>query len=393
MGTQRVRTVIVGTGFMGRVHLEAVRRLGFVDVVAVVGSRVDKAQAMADAFGVPHASDDYRAVLRDVGVDVVHVCTPNVQHYAMAAAALDGGTHVICEKPLAMSSAEAIELVNRATTRRVRHATCYNLRYYPMVQQMRRLCESGELGDVLIAQGTYSQDWLLYDTDWNWRVDASEAGSLRAMGDIGSHWCDMVEHVTGLRITSLSADLTTFHKTRKRPLRSVETFAGKLQRASESYEVAAIDTEDFASLLFHLGDRGRGAVTVSQVSAGCKNRLSIEIYGSKASAAWNQERPDELWTGRRDGPNAVMVKDPALMTSAAATYADLPGGHSEGYDDTFKQLFRRFYQSVLDPSLPAEYPSFDDGLRQMRVLDAVRASHERRGWVEVAAESEVASRT
>lgn len=393
MGTQRVRTAIVGTGFMGRVHLEAVRRLGFVDVVAVVGSRVDKAQAMADAFGVPHASGDYRAVLRDAGVDVVHVCTPNVQHYAMTAAALDGGTHVVCEKPLAMSSAEAIELVNRATTRRVRHATCYNLRYYPMVQQMRRLCESGELGDVLIAQGTYSQDWLLYDTDWNWRVDASEAGSLRAMGDIGSHWCDMVEHVTGLRITSLSADLTTFHKTRRRPLRSVETFAGKLQRASESYEDTAIDTEDFASLLFHLGDRGRGALTVSQVSAGCKNRLSIEIYGSKASAAWNQERPDELWMGRRDSPNAVMVKDPALMTSAAATYADLPGGHSEGYDDTFKQLFRRFYQSVLDPSLPAEYPSFDDGLRQMRVLDAVRASHERRGWVEVAAESTVAART
>jgi len=371
---------------MGRVHLEAVRRLGFADVVAVVGSHVGKAQAMADAFGVPHASGDYRAVLRDVGVDVVHVCTPNVQHYAMAAAALDGGRHVICEKPLAMSSAEAIELVTRAAARRVRHATCYNLRYYPMVQQMRRLCESGELGDVLIGQGTYSQDWLLYDTDWNWRVDASEAGSLRAMGDIGSHWCDMVEHVTGLRITSLSADLTTFHKTRKRPLRSVETFAGKLQRASESYEDAAIDTEDFASLLFHLDDRARGALTVSQVSAGCKNRLSIEIYGSKASVAWNQERPDELWMGRRDGPNAVTVKDPALMTPAAATYADLPGGHSEGYDDTFKQLFRRFYQSVLDPSLPAEYPTFDDGLRQMRVLDAVRASHQRRGWVEVVGE-------
>jgi predicted dehydrogenase len=392
MGTQRVRTAIVGTGFMGRVHLEAVRRLGFADVVVVVGSHVDKARAMADAFGVPHASADYRAALRDVDVDVVHVCTPNVQHYAMAAAALEAGTHVICEKPLAMSSAEAIDLVNRATARRVRHATCYNLRYYPMVQQMRRLCEAGELGDVLIAQGTYSQDWLLYDTDWNWRVDSSEAGSLRAMGDIGSHWCDMVEHVTGLRITSLSADLATFHKTRKRPRGSVETFAGKLHRASDSYEETAIDTEDFAAVLFHLDERARGALTVSQVSAGCKNRLSIEIYGSRASVAWNQERPDELWMGRRDGPNAITVKDPALMAAAAATYADLPGGHSEGYDDTFKQLFRRFYRAVLDPSMPTDYPSFDDGLRQMHVLDAVRASHERRGWVELAAEPVVASR-
>ena len=371
---------------MGRVHVEAVRRLGFVDVVSIAGSHIDKAQAMADAFGVPHATGDYRTVLGDRDVDVVHVCTPNVQHYPMAAAALEAGKHVICEKPLAMTSGEAADLVSRAIVGRLRHATCYNLRYYPMVQQMRRICEAGELGDVLIAQGTYSQDCLLYDTDWNWRVDASEAGSLRAMGDIGTHWCDMVEHVTGLRIGSLSADLTTFHKARKRPMRSVETFAGKLQHAPESFEEMAIDTEDFAALLFHLGERGRGALTVSQVSAGCKNRLSIEIYGSKASAAWNQERPDELWLGRRDGPTGIALKDPALMSAAAASYADLPGGHSEEYDDTFKQLFRRFYQSVLDPSIVPEYPLFTDGLRQMRLLDAVRTSHEQRGWVDVVSE-------
>jgi predicted dehydrogenase len=252
-----------------------------------------------------------------------------------------------------------------------------------MVQQLRRLCEGGELGEILIAQGTYSQDWLLYDTDWNWRIDAADAGTLRAMADIGSHWMDMMEHVTGLRITSLCADLATFHTTRKRPLQSVETFAGKLQAPSASRDTA-VDTEDFGAVLFHTSGRARGAFTVSQVSAGCKNRLSIEIYGTRAAASWNQERPDELWVGRRDTVSGLAVKDPSLLAPAAARYADLPGGHSEGYDDTFKQVFRRFYQSVLDPSMPVEYPEFADGLRQMRLLDAVRASQGRRAWVDVA---------
>lgn len=368
---------------MGRVHLEAVRRLGFVDVVAVAGRNAENARRLADTFGIADATDDYRVLLGTPNLDAVHICTPNAQHYPMAMAALDAGRHVICEKPLAMTSDEAAALVARAEAGRLRNATCHNLRYYPMVQQLRRLCEGGELGEILIAQGTYSQDWLLYDTDWNWRIDAADAGTLRAMADIGSHWMDMMEHVTGLRITSLCADLATFHTTRKRPLQSVETFAGKLQAPSASRDTA-VDTEDFGAVLFHTSGRARGAFTVSQVSAGCKNRLSIEIYGTRAAASWNQERPDELWVGRRDTVSGLAVKDPSLLAPAAARYADLPGGHSEGYDDTFKQVFRRFYQSVLDPSMPVEYPEFADGLRQMRLLDAVRASQGRRAWVDVA---------
>ncbi len=309
---KRVSAAIIGTGFMGRVHLEAVRRLGFVDVVAVAGSDAAKARALADAFGVEHATADYRTVLANPGVDAVHICTPNVRHHPMAAGALDAGKHVICEKPLAMTSAEAADLVSRASASGLRTALCHNLRYYPMVQHMRRMREAGELGDILIAQGTYSQDWLLFESDWNWRVEASEAGALRAMGDIGTHWCDMVEHVTGLRISSLCADLATFHKTRKRPTQSVETFAGKLGTSAATHDVA-IETEDFGAVVFRLQDRARGAFTVSQVSAGCKNRLAVEIYGTKASASWNQERPDELWLGRRDGGNAIMIKDPSLL--------------------------------------------------------------------------------
>jgi predicted dehydrogenase len=363
---QRVRTVIVGTGFMGRVHLEALRRLGFVDATAISGL----------------VQGEYEAALKDPAVDAVHICTPNAQHFPMALAALESGKHVLCEKPLATSADEARKLVDSARQSGRRNCTNYNLRYYPMVQQLRRMCEAGELGDILIIQGTYSQDWLLYDTDWNWRINSKEGGPSRTLADIGSHWCDMAEHVTGLRMTSLCADLQTFHKTRKQPKAAVETFAGKTL-APEDYIATPVDTEDFASVLFHMGERTRGAFTVSQVSAGRKNKLSIEVYGSKGSAAWDGERPEELWIGRRDACNRVLLKDPALMLPAARGYADLPGGHAEGYDDTFKQVFRRFYESILDPQAAPEYPRFEDGYRQLQILETELASHKRHAWMEI----------
>jgi len=223
---------------------------------------------------------------------------------------------------------------------------------------------------------------LLYDTDWNWRIDSKESGPSRALADIGSHWCDMAEHITGQRITRLCADLQTFHKTRKRPKGSIETFAGKTLAPSD-YATVPIDTEDFASVILRMGDRTRGAFTASQVSAGRKNRLSIEIYGAKSSVAWNQERPDELWIGHRNKPNQIIVKDPSLLNEGARPYADLPGGHSEGYDDTFKQIFRRFYDSIARPESTPDYPQFADGLRQLKILDAELASHHRQGWMEV----------
>jgi predicted dehydrogenase len=251
-----------------------------------------------------------------------------------------------------------------------------------MAQQMRRMREAGDLGEILVVQGTYSQDWLLYDTDWNWRVETKENGPSRCMADIGSHWCDMAEHVTGLRIASLCADLNTFHKTRKRPKGSIETFAGKSLKP-EDYVETPVDTEDFGAVVFRMGNGARGAFTASQVSAGRKNRLSIEIYGTKCGVAWDQERPDELWIGNRNSANQVMIKDPALLKEGARSYADLPGGHSEGYDDTFKQVFRRFYRSIVDPAAEPEYPQFVDGLRQLTVLEAEMDSSKRRAWVEV----------
>ena len=378
-----IRTAIFGTGFMGRVHLEGIRRTEGVEVAAIVGRRKDAAEKLGAGFSVPTIASDYNQVLRDPGVDAVHICTPNAQHFSMTKDALQAGKHVLCEKPLAISVKEAEELLSLAAKKKLRNCVCHNLRYYPVVQQMRQLREAGELGEILVVQGTYSQDWLLYDTDWNWRVDARASGPSRCMADIGSHWFDLAEHLTGLRVTSLCADLQTFHRTRKKPKHAVETFANKFMGPGD-YVETPVETEDFGAVVFQMGTRTRGCMSASQVSAGRKNGFSMEIYGSKSSVAWNQERPDELWVGHRDSGNAIFVKDPSLLMPGARSFADLPGGHSEGYDDTFKQVFRRFYASIASADTP-EYPQFVDGFRQLTILDAVLESNRSRKWLDVTA--------
>jgi predicted dehydrogenase len=377
-----LKAALIGTGFMGKVHAENLRRLGTVQIAALAGSNPERARQFGESIGVARTTGVYKELLGDPTIDAVHVLTPNVLHYEICRAALEAGKHVLCEKPFTVSLPQARELVDLAANTGLANCIQHNLRYYPVVQQIRRMIEAGDLGEILIVQGTYSQDWLLYDTDWNWRVDAKENGALRAMGDIGSHWMDLIQHVTGLQITELCADLATFQRTRRKPKGSVETFAGK-QLQTGDYETVAIDTDDFGAVLLRMGDRARGAFTVSQMSAGRKNRFTIDIYGTKAGVSWNQERPDELWIGQRNSPNQIIVKDPALLYPKAAAYADLPGGHSEGYDDTHKQVFKRFYRRVADPAAPVEYPTFQDGLRGMHLLEKVEESSKKRGWVQV----------
>jgi predicted dehydrogenase len=379
---ETLKTAIIGTGFMGKVHAENVRRLGNVEIAAVAASSDEKARQFGQSIGVERTTGDYQSLLHDTSIRAVHVLTPNALHFPMCKAALSAGKHVLCEKPFTMTSAEAAELVGLAEKTGLANCLQHNLRYYPVVQQIRRMIEAGDLGEILIVQGTYSQDWLLYDTDWNWRIESKSNGALRAMGDIGSHWMDMIQHLTGLRITELCADLETFHKTRKKPKGSIETFAGKKLKP-EDYQDAPIDTEDFGAVLLHLDRRARGAFTVSQMSAGRKNMFTFDIYGTKSGVSWNQERPDELWMGQRNSPNGLIVKDPSLLYPQAAAYADLPGGHSEGYDDTHKQVFKRFYAKVADASAPVEYPTFEDGLLGMQLLEKVLESAKKRGWVTV----------
>jgi predicted dehydrogenase len=377
---QILKTALIGTGFMGKVHAENLRRLGTVEIASVAGSSTERAREFGTSIGVNRTTGNYQELLEDSSIAAVHILTPNALHSPICRAALQAGKHVLCEKPFTVSLAEARELVDLAAQTGLANCIQHNLRYYPLVQQIRRMIEAGDLGEILIVQGTYSQDWLLFDTDWNWRVDAKDNGELRAMGDIGSHWMDMIQHVTGLRITELCADLATFHRTRRRPQGSVETFAGK-QLNAKDYATVPIDTDDFGSVLLRLGERARGAFTVSQMSAGRKNMFTIEIYGTKAGVSWNQERPDELWIGQRNRPNQIILKDPALLYPQAAAYADLPGGHSEGYDDTHKQVFKRFYARVANPAAPVEYPTFEDGLLGMKLLEKVAESAKKRGWV------------
>ena len=380
---KKLKAVVFGTGFVGRIHVEGIRRLGNVEVYAIGVGPADDGAKLAAELHVDRVSADYEQLLKDPEIDAVHICTPNPLHYPIAKAALKAGKHVLCEKPLATSVAEARELVKLAAQTGLRNCTFHNLRFYPMIQQARRMVESGALGEILIVQGTYSQDWLLYETDWNWRLIAKEGGPSRCLADIGSHWCDGMEHVTGQRITSLCADIQTFYKTRKRPKRAVDTFSGKTLRP-EDYEDVPVDTEDYAAVMFHMGERTRGSFTVSQVSAGRKNSYRFEIFGTKGGVAWDGEHQDALWIGHRSSANEIMLKDPSLLDPAARPYADLPGGHSEGYDDTFKQLFRRFYRSIRHPQEKPEYPQFADGLRQLTILDAEFASQQRRGWMDVA---------
>jgi predicted dehydrogenase len=385
---ERIRTAVIGTGFMGRVHLEALRRVEHVDVVEVAATSLDKARDAGVGYNVLNVTGDWQDVMRDPSIDAVHVATPNVSHYPIARAALEAGKHVICEKPLAMSTAEAQELTDLAAAKKLRNGLCHNLRFYPMVQQMRAMREAGSFGDILVVQGTYSQDWMLYESDWNWRVDPKVSGPSRVMADIGSHFFDMAEHVTGLKVSAVCSDLQIFYPTRKQPKSGGESFSGKLGSAGETVDTPIV-TEDFGATLFRMAqngiERARGAMTASQVSAGRKNGLVLEIYGTKGGASWRQERPEELWLGHRDAPNQVLMKDPSLLDKKAAAYADYPGGHAEGYPDTHKQLYRRFYASIADPSLTPDYPQFADGLRQMKILDAELASHKSRAWMDVPA--------
>jgi predicted dehydrogenase len=375
----KIKTAIVGTGFMGKVHAENVRRLGTVEVAAIVGSRPETAQKFAESIDVPFATSDLGEVLKNPEIQAVHICTPNVQHFPMALAAVNAGKAVLCEKPMTMNVDEAKQLVAAAAQKGTVNAVQHNLRYYPAVQQMRQMIAAGDLGEILIVQGTYSQDWLLYETDWNWRLASHLNGKLRVMGDIGSHWMDMIQHLTGESITAVCAELTRFYDQRKRPKGSVETFS---KAVAANYETFDVDTEDFGVVMLHLGKKARGAFTVSQMSAGRKNKFAFEIFGTKAGVSWNQEQPDALWIGHRNEPNQIIVKDASLYYPAAATFADLPGGHSEGYDDSHKQLFKRFYAKVADPSAPVDYPTFEDGLHGMMLLEKVAESSEKRAWVD-----------
>lgn len=378
-----INTVVLGAGFMGGVHTEALKRVG-VNVAGILDISAPAADRIAHSLGLKRVYRSLAEVLDDPQVDVVHVTTPNASHFELAAQALRAGKHVLCEKPLAMNTQESAELVKiAAETGRVAGVN-YNIRFYPLCHEARNRIQQGDVGDVFSIYGSYVQDWLLYDTDYNWRVLNEEGGALRAVADIGTHWLDLMYFITGLEIDAVFADLYTVHKTRKRPRGEVETFAGKVDRVIPT-EAIPISTEDMGCIMLRFQNGARGNLWVSQVTAGRKNCLRFEIAGANKALAWNSEQPNELWLGTREGANQTLMRDPGLLSDAARAVANYPGGHNEGFPDTFKQCFKRFYEYIVsgDYAAPEPFPTFQEGHREVALCEAIEKSAREEAWIEV----------
>ena len=377
-----IGAAVIGSGFIGTIHIEALRRIG-VNVVGLLEAAPALGVTRAEQLGIPRAYASLDELLSDDRVRVVHVTSPNNLHHSQARQILEAGRHVVCEKPLALTSDESAELVQLAARSGLVNAVNFNIRFYPLNQHVAELVRGGGVGEVKLVTGHYFQDWLLFDTDWNWRLEPEYGGALRAVADIGSHWLDLTSFVAGLRVESVLADLATFVPVRRKPVKAVETFS--TDSAAETTPVT-IRTEDVALITLRFEGGARGSVAISQVSAGRKNSLQYEIDGATSAVAWDSEQPDNLWIGHRDRPNEILLRNPALMNPLGRAAARLPGGHVEGFADTFAAHFIAVYEDVI-AGRPADHPAyatFADGHLEMLLGDAVAESARTGRWVDVA---------
>lgn len=374
----QLQAAIIGAGFVGRAHIDALRRLG-VPVVGVLGSSPERSEESRSALKLSRAYRSLDELAGDSAVHVVHICTPNYLHFEQASTLLRAGKHVMCEKPVAMTTRESAALIALAREHGRVGGVCYNLRYYPLCREARARVASGAVGEPRLVHGNFLQDWLLYPTDWNWRLETELGGDLRAVSDIGTHWLDLAMWLTGRKIVEVCGDLATTIPVRQRPRGRVETFQAATAAASDPLKIS---TDDYASVLLRFEANLRGVMTVSQVSAGHKAALSFEINGSEGSLAWNSESPNQLWIGHRNQANQELPKDPSLMMPAARGYSAYPGGHTEGYPDTFLQLFKDFYSYIeKGKDSQADFPTFQTGHDELVLCEAIAKSASERRWV------------
>ena len=381
--SEQLSAAIIGTGFIGPVHVEGLIRAG-VRVAGMLGSSPEKSKQAARKLGFGRAYATLDELLADGSVDVVHITSPNRFHFEQTSRSLLAGKHVLCEKPLAMNSQESAELVKIANDSGRVAGVNYNVRYYPLCLEAADRVRRGDIGELFHVSGSYVQDWLFHQTDFNWRVLAEDGGELRAVADIGTHWLDLVQFIANRNVTAVCADLQTVHPKRQRPIGGVETFSGKAN-VPVNTESVDVTTEDFGAIILKFAGGGRGTMWVSQVTAGRKNCLRFELAGSKQAIEWCSERPNEMWIGHRDAPNQSLLRDPALMGDLARGHADYPGGHNQGFPDTFKQLFRDFYGYIADGDFAAErrFPTFADGHREILLCEAILKSHREQKWIEI----------
>jgi predicted dehydrogenase len=375
---RNLKAAILGAGFIGQAHIEAVRRLGFVEVVAIAQSSQEKADASAKLLNIPKAYGNYMDLLQDPAIDVIHNCTPNYLHYEINKQILLHGKHLLSEKPLTLTSEEAKELYLLAKEKDLVTGINFNYRQFPMVQHLRGMVRENDLGDIRIVRGNYLQDWLLYDTDYNWRMEPEYGGKTRVIGDIGSHLFDLSQYVTGMKITEVMADLSIIIPKRYKPLKGKQTFQSGGKNNAELVEVS---TEDYCSVLVRFDNGARGVFTVSQVSAGKKNALELSLDGSLASGSWKQEESFRLLVGYRDKPSETVLRDPSLVKKEALPFLHYPGGHEEGWTESLKNMMKNFYDAIHGEVTHSDsVASFAEGYQIMLIIDAIVKSTKTGKW-------------
>ncbi|TDX42891.1 putative dehydrogenase [Halanaerobium congolense] len=380
---KKIKVGIIGSGFIGEAHIEAMRRLNFIEVIALAENDVALAKKRAEELNIPGYYGDYKELLKNEEIDAIHNCTPNFLHCEINIAAMKANKNVFSEKPLAVSYKQAKELTQVAEDSDVYNGVNFNYRHYPLVKEMKNKIKN-EAGNINIVQGYYLQDWLLYDTDYNWRVNSEAGGESRAIADIGSHWCDLVQFLTDSKIKKVFSNLKIIHPYRKKPAGENKTFE-KNKSKEAKFDKISVNTEDYGSVLLELENGAVGNFTVSQVSAGHKNDLFVEINGSENTYSWSQENANQLFIGHRDKANEILLKDPGILSEKVKKDCYYPGGHIEGWSEGLKNSIKDFYNCILAAGDPADYDfaTFADGALEVKITEAILKSSREEKWVEV----------
>ncbi|WMJ85615.1 Gfo/Idh/MocA family protein [Anaerocolumna sp. MB42-C2] len=383
MGEKVLRIGVIGTGFIGKQHIEAIRRIPGAEVVAVADSNGEMVKSVSEQLHIPSYYSDYTELLKKKDIDIVHNCTPSALHFEINKAVMKSGKHVYCEKPLTLNTKESEELVQLSKEKGIAAGANFNYRHNAMVQEMHERVKNNSIGEILVVHGQYLQDWLLYDTDYDWRLDPKLGGESRAVSDIGSHCFDTMQYILNKKIISVYANLITVYPIRKRTEKVGGTYSNQQGKVLEE---VSIHSEDVAFIMIKFENGTQGLINLSQVGAGKKNGLSVTISGSTASLEWEQERPDKLWVGHRDSGNEEIYASSGFLTGAAKRYALLPNGHPLGWTDALKCAIQSFYEAILHDTYQEDkqnYATFADGHYIMKLVEACLISSQHKEWVDI----------
>lgn len=362
---KKLQVGIIGAGFIGKQHIEAIRRIPYTEIIAIVEHEQSLADAVAEEFGIKHAYDDVDDLIANTTLDVVHNCTPSDLHFEINKKIIHAGIHLYCEKPLTKTSVESLELVELIKAKKIKAAVNFNYRHNAMVAEMKERIKNKAIGDVWYLSVEYLQDWLLKKTDFNWRV---QVGNTRAITDIGSHCFDIIQYLLDEPIVAVRAKRYILHPFRE----------------DHKKTPMVIENEDAALIQIKMASGIEGVVRVSQVSAGKKNDLNLMIEGTKQALEWYQEKPDRLWIGSQDQGNTEIFADWKYLTGDAKGKINLPNGHAVGWADAFTNGISSFYQSLQnDEEYVADCTDFHQAHHIMKIVDACVKSDETGDWEQV----------